>query len=140
MKKYLSIFIAVAVFGASPNVLSCRCVDRDCVSVPKTIQAHVPQCHPAAAQARGNDPTHKECCGKCQIEKSAVLVSELSPVSDVCHRNTLVEIRSFADFHAKIHCPYFSHGKFPESPPGFFEQHILNTTFSFRAPPQRYAL
>jgi len=135
-KKCLSFFIAMCVFNAFPGVLNCQCVDADCRSVPKAIQASVSQCHHAAVLAKGENPSHKECCGKCRIERAVVLSSELSPAGDIRSGNTLAEIESFADFHSKLQCPSFFQGEFPESPPGFFEQHILNTTFSFRAPPQ----
>jgi len=132
--------MAVCVFSAFPSVLSCQCVDADCGSVPKSIQVKAPHCNPAAAHSEGRSSSNKECCGKCRIEKAAVLSNDLSPASDVRYRNTLAEIKSFADFHAKLQRTSFSKGEFPESPPGFFEQHILNTTFSFRAPPQGYTL
>ncbi|MFH1209134.1 MAG: hypothetical protein V1673_06250 [Candidatus Omnitrophota bacterium] len=139
-KKCLSVVVAVCVFGTFPGLSNCQCVGADCGSVPKAIQAKVPQCHSAASQAGGEGPSHKECCGKCRIEKAAVLSSEFSLTGDVRHGNTLAEVRSFADFHSKIRNPSFFQGKFFESPPGFFEQHVLNTTFSFRAPPQVHVL
>jgi hypothetical protein len=134
-KKYLSVIMAVCVFSAFPTALSCQCVDADCSFVSKTIRAKVPRCHPPVSQTRGGNSSRQECCGKCQIEKAAVLSNGLSPVSDIRHRNTLVEIRSFADLGSQLQKPSFFQREFPESPPGFFAQHILNTTFSFRAPP-----
>ena len=135
-KSCWAIFIVVCLVSAFPGVLNCQCVDANCGSVPKAIQTNVPQCHPAAAQTKGVDHSRKECCGKCRIEKAAVLSNEFSPVSDVRHRETLAEMKFFADFHSKIQRPSFFQGEFPEGPTGFFGQHILNTTFSFRAPPQ----
>jgi hypothetical protein len=140
MKKYLAVLMAVCVFSAFPSVLSCQCVDADCSSVPKSIQTKVTPCHPAAAPSRGRSNSNKECCGKCRIEKAAVLSNDLLPASDVRPRNTLAEIKSFADFRAKLQRPSFFQGEFPEAPPGFFEQHVLNITFSFRAPPQGHTL
>lgn len=135
-KKYLSMFMAVCVFSSFPSALSCQCVDADCGSVPMSIQARTPQCHHATVQTKGENPTRKECCGKCQIEKAAVLSSEISAFWDVRLGDTWTAIKSFADFCSKLRRPSFSQGEFPESPPGFFEEHILNITFSFRAPPQ----
>jgi len=139
-QKYLSAFLAVCVFIAFPSVLHCQCVGSDCGSSPKSLQAKTPPCHPAAAPAKGRDSSGSECCGKCRIEKAAVLSEELSPVNEIRSGNTLVEIKSFSDFHLKLRRPSVFRGESQESPPGFFEQHVLNTTFSFRAPPQGHAL
>ncbi|MEI7751520.1 MAG: hypothetical protein WCJ71_05435 [Candidatus Omnitrophota bacterium] len=140
MKKYLAVLMAVCVFSAFPSVLSCQCVDADCGSVSKSLQAKAPQCHPSADPSQGKSSSGKECCGKCQIENAAVLSNDLSPMSDVRHGNTLAEIKSFAGFRSKFQPLSLFQGECPESPPCFFQQHVLNTTFSFRAPPQGLAL
>lgn len=139
-KKYFSVFMVVCMLVAAPGVLNCRCVDADCGAASQAIRAHTPQCHAGAAQKQGEDPVRKECCGKCRIEKAAVLSGELSPSGDVRPRNTFAEIEAFVDFHPKIRHLSFSQERFSESPPGFFEKNVLNTTFSFRAPPQAYPL
>ena len=135
-RKCLSVLIALCVFSAFPSALSCQCVFEDCHSVSEAVQAKIPQCHHAATPAKAGERTGKECCGKCQIEKAAVLSNDLSPAHEVRSSNTSAEIKSFSDFHASLRHPALFQGEFFGSPPGFFEQHILNATFSFRAPPQ----
>ena len=135
-KKGFSVLIAVCVFGTFPSALNGQCVGEGCGSVPKMIQASVPQCHHTAVPTKEASSPRKECCGKCQIEKAAVLSSDLFPTNDVRHKNTLAQIRAFTGFDSKIRHLSFFYTEYPGSPPGFFEQHVLNTTFSFRAPPQ----
>ncbi len=128
--------MAVCVFSAFPSVLSCQCVDADCGFVSKSIQAKTSQCHASDAPSQGRDSSSQECCGKCRIEKAVVLSGELSMLSDNRHKNTSAEIRYFAGFNLKTKRPPFSQGEFPESLSEFFTWRVLNTTFSFRAPPQ----
>ncbi|MDD5226424.1 MAG: hypothetical protein PHV97_04470 [Candidatus Omnitrophica bacterium] len=135
-KKCLSALIALCVLSAFPSVLNCLCTTGDCGLASRSIQSKTPQCHHANAPSKTEDGSRKECCGKCRIEKAAVLSNELSPVHEVRLRNTSAEIQFFSDFHASIRHPTLFQGEFFGSPPGFFEQHILNATFSFRAPPQ----
>ena len=135
-KRFLAVFIAICFVGIFPGALNCQCAVADCHVVPKTIQAKTPQCHHAAAQTGGESRSRKECCGKCRIEKAAVLSTGLSQLSEVRHKNTLASIKFFTDSNAKLQRPFFPSRKFPKLPPGFFTQFILNTTFSFRAPPQ----
>ena len=135
-KKGWALFIAVSVFSAFSGALNCQCADADCSFAAQAIHAKAPRCHYAAAQAKGENPSRKECCGKCRVEKAAVLSDELLLGREALPRNTLAEIKSFTDFYSKIQRLSFSPGTFTESPLGFFEQYILNTTFSFRAPPQ----
>ena len=137
-KKYLSALMAVCLFSAFPSALNCQCMDTGCGFVSKAVRTNVPQCHPhpVAVHSKENGNSAKECCGKCRIEKTAVLSNEFSPLSDIRPGNTLEEIKSFADFYSKIQRPSFFQEGSAESPPGFFAEYILNTTFSFRAPPQ----
>jgi hypothetical protein len=140
-KKYFSALMAACFLSVLLSAIDCQCVTADCSFIPRAIRAKTPQCHPAAAQTKKEDPfSHKGCCGKCQIEKAAVFSKEPLLTSDVRLKNTLVKITFFSDFHSGIQHPPFSQGEFFESPPGFFERYVLNTTFSFRAPPQGYSL
>ena len=136
MKKYLSGILFACVLSTSPGVLNCQCVGADCDLALKAVQADVPQCHRASAAAQGADPSRQGCCGKCRIEKAAVLSSELSSVRDVRRQDALEVIKYFDGFHSKLQPPSFFYRERTESPHGFFEQFILNTTFAFRAPPR----
>ena len=136
-RKYLSLFLAVCLFSAFPSALDCQCVDADCGSVPKVIQAEAPRCHPAA---KGEDPSRKECCGKCQIEKTAVLENKFLSAQDLRFGSTPFEIKFSTGFYSKPERQSFLSGRSLGFPSGFFTQHVLNTTFSFRAPPLSVAL
>jgi len=135
-KRYLSALMIVCFISVFPGILNCQCVIGDCHVASRAIQTKAPHCHPEAAQTKREDTSRKECCGKCRIEKAAVFSNELLPASDIHHRNALAGIKSFSDFHSKLQPPSFFRGESPRPPPGFFVRHILNTTFSFRAPPQ----
>ena len=124
------------MLSASSSVLNCQCVDADCSFAPKAIPSNDPPCHHAAAPAHQAGSSNKECCGKCQLEKAAVLSNELLLAREALPRNAWETIKSFVGVSPKIERPSFFYSEFSESPPGFFERHILNTTFSFRAPPQ----
>jgi|GEM_PF-3993041 len=139
-KKLLSLLTAVCVFIVFPNAAICQCVGADCSFVAKEIQASVPQCHPAAAQAKEGRSSREECCGKCRIEKAAILSSDFLISGDIRAKSASAEDVSFVDFHPKVQSPPFFRSEYAESPPGFFERYVLNTTFSFRAPPQGCAL
>lgn len=128
--------MALCVLSAFPSVLSCQCVDADCGSVSKSIQASVLQCHRVATQTKERDPFRKECCGKCQIEKTAVLSNKFFAANDVRPKNILMEMSPFASFYSKIRPPAFFRKRSSESPPGFFKRHVFGATLSFRGPPQ----
>ncbi len=134
-KKSLSLFMAVCVFSAFPGALGCQCVDADCGSVPKAIQAETLRCHSAASHAKGEDPSRKECCGKCRIEKAAVLSKEFSPVNPSRTRPVTIEEGFLNSFYPEVPRPFFSHEQLFGPSPGFFKRYVLNITFSFRAPP-----
>lgn len=135
MKRFLTILMVACVLSVFPGALNCQCVDADCGSVFSSSHPKAPQCHPAAVSTRGEEPSPKECCSQCQIEKAAVLTSTFSAVSDARPRNTIEEIKSFEGFFQGTH-PHFFYREFAGSPPEYFTQSVLNTTFSFRAPPR----
>jgi len=128
--------MAVYVLGAFPSIAVCQCVDADCGVVSMPVKANALRCHRVATQAKERDPSRKECCGKCQIEKAAVLSHEFFTSGDVRSKNTFIEMDPWGGFYSKIQPPSFFQKGFSESPPGFFIQSILNTTLSSRAPPQ----
>lgn len=136
MKKSLSAFITACVLIASPGALYCQCVEADCGFASKAVRAEVPQCHHTAAPESAGETSRKGCCGKCQIEKAEFFSREFSAVRDARYQNTLEEINAFDGFQSKSLQPSLFYKEFAESPPWFFERFILNTAFSFRAPPQ----
>lgn len=130
-----AVLIAVCVFGSFPGVLECQCVDADCSSVPQAVQAKAPRCHPAASHAKGEKSSRKECCGKCRIEKAAVLSKEFLSLNPFRTRPAAIETKWINVFHSDVPRPFFSREQLFGPSPGFLEQYVLNITFSFRAPP-----
>ncbi|MFH0984092.1 MAG: hypothetical protein V1882_01000 [Candidatus Omnitrophota bacterium] len=139
-KKWLSAILAMCVLGTFSGVGDCECRGVDCGFVSQAIRSEAFHCQPAAAHAERRDPSGEECCGKCGIEKAAVLSRKISFAGDVRPWSEFVEIQYSPGIHSKIEPLLFFKGELFESPPGFFEQHILGTTFSFRAPPQGHVL
>jgi hypothetical protein len=138
--KCLSAILTLCLLGTFSGMLNCACPTSDCSSASQNIRTEPLRCHPAVPQEEKKDPSSEDCCRKCGFEKAAVLSSKFSLTSHAPSHNDLAEIRSFADLHARIHSAIFSPGKFFGSSSDFFERYILGTTFSFRAPPQAYAL
>jgi len=132
-KNCLAIFIAISVFGSFPGALECPCADADCHFGSSADPALIPQCHQASAHAKDNGPT--ECCGKCRIEKTAVLESKFLPSHDPRFSKIPAAFKTPAVIQLTIVQPVFERRELLGSPPAFFERHILNTTYSFRAPP-----
>jgi hypothetical protein len=132
-RNCLAIFIAVCVLGSFPGALECQCVDADCRFGVSAAPAPVPRCHQVPTHAKESDP--KACCGKCRIEKTAVLESKFLPSHDSRFSKMPVASRIPAGIQRTIIQPVFEYQELCGSPPSFFEQHILNTTYSFRAPP-----
>lgn len=133
--KYLSLTTALLLTGALAAGMACGCFSGDCQAFPGATQVKMAQCHHDSAQAKAKDPVRRDCCGKCQIEKWAVLAGNIVSMGAVLSKAAATDIPLFTDV------PEAAHGSRPcridRSPPEiFFTQHVLNFTFSFRAPPQ----
>ena len=134
-KNFLSVFMAVCVFSAFPGAVNCFCVTGDCHSVSQTIRGEALQCHLATAAPKGENHSGEGCCGKCRIEKTAVLASGLLQGNDFRQRNVSEEMKSSVDFHINPRHVFSFQKKSQEFPPGFLTRYVLSSTFSFRGPP-----
>lgn len=133
--RYLAWGMIFLLAGTLAAGLSCGCVSGDCHGASSIKQSGAPKCHHDSTETRAKDSSRKECCGKCQIEKAAVLFGKNLSLGALPSENVAARTLGSAEvLEAGDRLPAHWEGYSP--PDTFFTQHILNFTFSFRAPPQ----
>ena len=134
-KKYASLMMVFLLANASLDGTACLCVSADCSGSSGAREAKTPQCHHAAAPTPSQGQAPRNCCGKCQLEKRAVLAPEGTPLAGISSKQGFIEIGAFSDLKKGMPFPVLSKKGGTDFSPLFFTELILNTTFAFRGPP-----
>ncbi len=134
MKSKLWVMILVVLTAGFSTAADCGCVSGECgSSAARPESSSRPACHHEEAESK--PASHQGCCGKCQIEKTAVLgpsaTHTLSPQPKPSH----VPAEAIAGPSAPTVRVAATAAFLFEAPPGFFTDHILGTSLALRAPP-----
>ncbi len=133
--KFLALATAFFLTTALGAGLTCACVSGDCHEFTGKVQVKMAQCHHGNTQAKAKEPARKDCCGKCQLEKKAILTGEAPLAGAILPEDAVADVPLFTAttpgtghtvHRRRINCG---------PPTAYFTQCVLNFTFSFRAPP-----
>lgn len=115
--------------------INCQCLISDCSSAVTALDVldKKPHCHHEAATT---PRAPKECCGKCQIEKNAVLFRDfLASIQNIFQPGLSAKDKAFVKFSEPLKKAVLFLARLRSPPQPFFTQHILTVTFGFRSPP-----
>lgn len=133
--KYLSLTMSFLLTGAWVAGLACACFPGDCQAAAAAPRVTTAPCHHDGAQTQAKDPARQDCCGKCQIERWAVLTPKAPVLSAALPGDAATDVPLIASAPGAGRA--FPRNGIDRGPPqNFFTRHVLNTTFSFRGPPQ----
>jgi hypothetical protein len=131
--KYLASIMAVLMVSTAVLVLACQCAFADC---GRAVKINAARCHHETSETARKTPSGNRCCGKCQLEKAAVL-SEKSFSLDQARSGKGTPETALLPLFFKTPSAIMLPKADLHGPPGtFFLKNIFNTSVSFRAPPQ----
>lgn len=134
--KGFAVILIAALLAVLAQSGDCQCAPGDHRSSSEAVRARPVCCPQSEAPAKCASPSHEDCCGKCRLEKNAVPFEKsfYSPLSS--SENPRGKASFFNVTPRTTDRPFETREDQIHSPPLFFIQNVLNTTFSFREPPK----
>ena len=135
-KKILSGMLVFCLINATQMALGCACLFADCGTPSSAAHSATPLCHHKTTSAKEKARSKGDCCGKCQIEKTAVFSKELFYFGDFSGKNIPAISAVTTDVFQQSRLSAALQIRFHSPPPQFFINRIFPSALSFRAPPQ----